>query len=84
VDFAGGLLSSDGGSLLLAETERRRRILGRLASCFVNHRDPELLEHEVQSLVSRRVFGLALGEVSRSPPTSFWSHLKSVGCLVRD
>src|SRR5690606_24040588 len=61
LDFAGGLLSSDGGSLLLAETERRRRILSRLAECFVDHRDPELVEHEVRSLVSQRVFGLALG-----------------------
>lgn len=61
VDFEGGQLSSDGGSLLLAETERRRRILSRLAECFVDHRDPELVEHEVQSLVSQRVLGLALG-----------------------
>jgi len=61
VDFNGGLLSSDGGSLLLAETERRRQILSRLAGCFVDHRDPELVEHEVRSLVSQRVLGLALG-----------------------
>jgi hypothetical protein len=54
-------LSSDGGSLLLAEIERRRRILSRLAACFVDHREPELLEHEVQWLVSQRVLGLALG-----------------------
>ena len=61
MDFEGGLLSSDGGSLLLAETERRRRILSRLADCFVDHRDPDLVEHEVSSLVSQRVLGLALG-----------------------
>ncbi|MEO7794077.1 MAG: IS1380 family transposase, partial [Thermoanaerobaculia bacterium] len=61
LDFEGGLLSSDGGSLLLAETERRRQILSRLAGCFVDHRDPDLVEHEVISLVSQRVFALALG-----------------------
>lgn len=61
VDFEGGILSSDGGSLLLAETERRRKILSRLASCFVDHRNPDLVEHEVQSMVSQRVLGLALG-----------------------
>jgi hypothetical protein len=61
VDFEGGLLSSDGGSILLAEAERRRQILRRFAACFVDHRSPERVEHSVASLVSQRVFGLALG-----------------------
>ena len=47
--------------MLLSETERRRRILGRLAECFVDHREPSLVEHEVHTLVSQRVLGLALG-----------------------
>lgn len=61
LDFSGGLLSSDGGAVLLSETERRRGILRRLAECFVDYRDPALVEHEVQTLVSQRVLGLALG-----------------------
>ena len=61
LDFEGGLLSSDGGSILLAETERRRRILDRFARCFVDHRSPDRIEHSVRSLVSQRVVGLALG-----------------------
>jgi hypothetical protein len=47
--------------VLLGETERRRRILSRLAECFVDHRDPDLIEHALQSLVAQRVLGLALG-----------------------
>jgi len=32
-----------------------------LAGCFVDHRDPELIEHSVGSLVKQRVYGIALG-----------------------
>lgn len=61
LDFSGGRLSSDGGGILLAEVERQRKILRRLAGCFVDHRDPFWVEHSVESLVSQRVLGLALG-----------------------
>ena len=47
--------------MLLAETERRRGILRRLSACFVDHREPAWVEHEVGTLVSQRVLGLALG-----------------------
>jgi hypothetical protein len=33
----------------------------RLAGCFVDHRDPELIEHSVESLVKQRVYAIALG-----------------------
>jgi len=41
--------------------EERTHILKRLAGCFVDHRDPELIEHSVGSLVKQRVYGIALG-----------------------
>jgi DDE family transposase len=41
--------------------EERTHILNRLAGCFVDHRDPELIEHSVESLVKQRVYGIALG-----------------------
>jgi len=59
--FDGGMLSSDGGALLLREVEARTRIIARLARCFVDHRDPQLLEHSVEELLAQRVLGLALG-----------------------
>jgi hypothetical protein len=46
---------------LLREVDRRAGILGRFASCFVDHRRPELIEHSALELVSQRVYGLALG-----------------------
>ncbi len=60
-NFQGGTLSSDGGVILLGETERRREIIKRFAECFVDHRDPEAIEHSVADLVAQRVYGLALG-----------------------
>jgi hypothetical protein len=39
----------------------RTRLLKRLAGCFVDHRDPELIEHSVASFVKQRVYGIALG-----------------------
>jgi hypothetical protein len=59
--FDGGQISSDGGGLLLREVEKRTGIVHRLAQQFVDHRDPEAIEHSVEELVSQRVMGIALG-----------------------
>ncbi|RPI30109.1 MAG: IS1380 family transposase [Hyphomicrobiaceae bacterium] len=59
--FDGGTITSDAGGLLLREVEQRTGILRQFAACFVDHRDPELVEHTVQELVSQRIYGLALG-----------------------
>ncbi|HZL98683.1 MAG TPA: IS1380 family transposase [Planctomycetota bacterium] len=59
--FDGGTISSDGGALLLGEVERRLHILERFAGCFLDHRDPSKVEHQVGELVSQRVLGLCLG-----------------------
>jgi Transposase DDE domain group 1 len=59
--FDGGTVSSDGGVLLLAEVDRRVRLLELFAACFKDHRNPDLVEHSIEELVRQRVFGLALG-----------------------
>ena len=59
--FDAGFLSSEGGVLLLGETEKRIGMFDRLAACFTDRRDPDLIEHSVRSLVAQRVLGLALG-----------------------
>ncbi len=59
--FDGGLISSDGGGLLLRETELRTGMLSRLAEQFTDHRDPRRIEHSVAELVAQRVLGIALG-----------------------
>ncbi|MCC5886790.1 MAG: IS1380 family transposase, partial [Gammaproteobacteria bacterium] len=59
--FDGGRISSDGGGTLLRETDVRLGLLQRLADCFTDYRKPLSVEHDVRTLVSQRVYGLALG-----------------------
>ena len=59
--FDGGTLTTDGGGLLLRETDCRLNLLPRFAQCFLDGRNPILVEHSVQELGSQRVYGLALG-----------------------
>ena len=59
--FDGGEITSDAGAVLLREVEKRTRVLGRISECFADHRDPERIEHTVESLVKQRVMGLCLG-----------------------
>jgi hypothetical protein len=60
-DFDGGDISSDGGALLLRQTETLTGIIRQFADCFTDHRNPDLIEHTVQELVAQRVHALALG-----------------------
>ncbi len=59
--FDGGAITSDAGALLLVATDRAIRLVSRFADCFIDHRSPGLVEHQVATLVGQRVFGLALG-----------------------
>jgi hypothetical protein len=59
--FDGGTVTSDAGALLLKRTDEAIGLIDRLAGCFVDKRDPDLIEHTVRTLVGQRVFGLALG-----------------------
>ena len=59
--FDAGLVTSDAGALLLGATNRAIDLIGRFAACFRDWRCPELIEHEVATLVGQRVFAIALG-----------------------
>jgi len=59
--FDGGTITSDAGGLLLRQIEARTGLLADLTRCFDDHRDPELIEHTVESLLKQRVFALCLG-----------------------
>ena len=59
--FDGGRITSDAGALLLGATERVIGLTRRLAACFTDRRNPELIEHDVATLVMQRVVGIALG-----------------------
>ena len=59
--FDGGAITSDAGALLLGETDRAIGLVERFAACFKDRRRPDLIEHEIGTLVMQRVFGIALG-----------------------
>jgi hypothetical protein len=59
--FDGGTITSDAGALLLGLADRAVGLIDRFAGCFVDARRPELIEHEVKTLVGQRVLALALG-----------------------
>src|SRR6202521_2838307 len=59
--FDGGTISSDGGALLLRQTDQKLNLLPRLAHCFLDGRKQEQVEHSIQEMLSQRIYGLALG-----------------------
>ena len=59
--FDGGMISGEGGALLLREVERQTGLIRRFAECFEDFRDPGSIDHSVYELVAQRIFALALG-----------------------
>lgn len=59
--FDGGAITSDAGALLLGATDKCIGLIRRLAACFTDHRDPDLIEHSVATLLTQRITGIALG-----------------------
>jgi hypothetical protein len=59
--FDGGAVTSEAGALLLGAADRAVRLMDRFAACFHDTRRPELIEHQVRTLVGQRVMGIALG-----------------------
>jgi len=47
--------------MLLGATDRAIGLIDRFAACFRDFRCPGLIEHEVETLIGQRVFGVALG-----------------------
>lgn len=60
-EFNGGAISSDGGALLLREIDRKLKLLERFSQCFLDGRNPALVEHPIEQMLAQRVYGLALG-----------------------
>ncbi len=59
--FSERLLSTEGGALLLRETDRKIGLLSRVRKCFCDYRNPIFIEHELGELLAQRIYGLALG-----------------------
>jgi hypothetical protein len=59
--FAGDWLTTEGGSLLLRQVDRKIGLLRRVAGCFSDYRQPERIEHRLEEMLAQRIYGLALG-----------------------
>ena len=59
--FDGGAITSDAGALLLGATDKVLGLTRRLTACFTDHRNPDLIEHSVETLLMQRITGIALG-----------------------
>lgn len=59
--FDGGLLSSDGGVLLLREVEQRLRVAERLAACIDDPRAPDAITHTLADIIRFRLLMIGAG-----------------------
>jgi len=59
--FDGGLLSSDGGVLLLREVERRLHVAERLGGCLRDPRDQNLVTHSLSDIIRFRLLMIGAG-----------------------
>ena len=72
--FDGGSMTSDGGVMLLNETDRKLGLTQAAARCIPDPRNPLLITHAVRDMLRQRVYGLALG----------WEDLSDHGALRLD
>ena len=57
--FDGGLISSDGGVLLLAAADKKLGLIDTLAAIIPDHRDPNLITHSMADILRARVLAIA-------------------------
>ena len=60
-DFDGGPITSDAGALLLRRVEQRLSLFDQVADCFIDHRDPNRIQHSLRTLIAQRIVAIALG-----------------------
>ena len=58
--FDGGLLSSDGGILVLREVEQRLRVADRMAACIEDPRAPDQITHSLAAIIRFRLLMIML------------------------
>jgi hypothetical protein len=61
VRFEDERTSSDGGAILLKAADSRTRMISAMAAAFTDRRDGSRVKHEVEELLSQRIFGIACG-----------------------
>lgn len=60
-NFNGGDVTSDGGTLILREIDKKLGLTEALAKNIPDNRDKRYVNHSVKSMLAQRIYGLALG-----------------------
>ena len=60
-DFAGGRLTSDAGSVLLREVEKKTDLFSRIDHIVTDPRNPEKITHQQRTLLAQRIMAIAMG-----------------------
>jgi hypothetical protein len=86
--FDGGLISSDGGVLLLAGADRQLGLIDTLAAIIPDHRNRELIIHSMADILRARVFAIACGypdadDLASQPTMSRWENAADLRTLIR-
>ncbi|MEH1790977.1 MAG: IS1380 family transposase [Nostoc sp.] len=86
VNFQGGTVTSDAGLSLIAEIDRKLEITSKFAQCFQDYRQPNRIDHSIESLIKQRIYGLIMGyedlndhEELRHDPMFTLAVLKTIG-----
>jgi hypothetical protein len=59
--FDGGRITSNGGVMVLAATERKLDIAAKLATVICGRRDPQRVVHRLPDILRARIFAIACG-----------------------
>lgn len=60
-DFSGGAIGSDGGLMLVRQTDRKIGLSAAAAAALSDPRAPERIRHSLRDLVAQRLYGLCCG-----------------------
>jgi len=60
-DLRGGDLTSDGRLLLIREIDNLYRLSECLSECFTDHREANQVQHNLNTLIAQRLYGLVQG-----------------------
>lgn len=83
-DFSGGDISSDGGSLLIRQLDRKLGLTRRVAQVISDGRDQSKVTHSTLSLIRQQIFSLAQGYEDLNDHTNLRNDIVFQSCVGSD
>ena len=60
-DFNGGKITSDTGTLLLRQVDKRIGLIAAVSSCIPDPRNPSFTKHDQRAMLAQRIYAIAMG-----------------------